>query len=241
MPSKQLEQHKIGHFGFSAVHTDDLGATEYTLVTIACDRSGSTDGFQKDMEKVLQEVVKACQLSPRADNLLIRVIKFDHNKEEVHGFKLLEQINLADYDGILAPGGSTLLFDSMVDSIEGTANYAKQLFQQEMSCNGIVFFITDGLDNQSTFGYNQIKDGLVQTVKSEFLESMVSILIGVNIQDSHIKSKLEEIKTECGLTQFVPLADASKKTLAKLAQFVSKSISSQSSALGTGASQTVKF
>lgn len=237
-----LEQHKIGHFGFSAVHLSNLGAAEYTLVTIVCDRSGSTNGFQADMEAALKEVIKACQSSPRADNLLIRVLTFEDTHSEFHGFKLLESINLDDYTGCLAPGGYTAMYDAVLDGIEATDNFGQQLGAQDFNTNAILFFLTDGDDNRSSNGVTQIKAALAKAVKSEALESIVTILIGVNITDPHFKERLEHAHQQCGFTQFIPLADANKKTLAKLAQFVSQSISSQSQALGTGGpSKSINF
>jgi len=70
----------------------------------------------------------------------------------------------------------------------------------------------------------------------------VSILIGVNITDSMVSQALNDFNTRAGFTQYVEIGNASKSTLAKLAQFVSKSISSQSQALGTGsASASLTF
>ena len=37
------------HYGYSATRLEDLGATEYTVVTVACDVSGSTAAFTFDM------------------------------------------------------------------------------------------------------------------------------------------------------------------------------------------------
>lgn len=236
-----LDKHKAGHFGFSAMKLGDLGAPDYTLVTVVADRSGSTQGFQKDMENVLKEIVKACQHSPRADNLMLRVVTFESNHKEVHGFKLLNQIDLASYDGVLSPGGSTALYDASVDAIEAVANYGKTLMENEFPTNGITFVITDGLDNMSKFGRPEVKKAMEKTISGENLESHISILIGVN-SDPSTAQALQEFKDQAGFTQFVALADASKKTLAKLAQFVSHSISSQSTALGSGGpSQTIQF
>jgi len=190
----------------------------------------------------LKEVVKACQSSPRADNLLIRVLTFEDTHTEFHGFKLLEAINLDDYNNSLAPGGYTALFDAMLDGIEATNNFGEQLGAQDFNTNAILFFMSDGDDNRSSHGVTQIKDALTKAVRSEALESVVTILIGVNVQEQHFKDRLEAVREQCGLTQFVPLADANKKTLAKLAQFVSQSISSQSQALGTGGpSKSINF
>ncbi|RDJ35531.1 MAG: hypothetical protein DWQ19_11995 [Crenarchaeota archaeon] len=240
--SQSLQQHNAGHFGFSAAKIEDLGATEYTLVTIVADRSGSTHGFQQNMEAVLKEVIGACQKSPRADNLLVRYISFSSHHQEEHGFELLSSLVPDQYDGTLPPAGSTSLFDASVDAIEASNNYGKQLTDQDFDVNGIVFVITDGEDNISKTTANQVKAALEQAVKGENLESMVSVLIGVNVQDPYVAAALNDFNNTAGFTQYVELDNANKNTLAKLAQFVSKSISSQSQALGSGGpSQSIVF
>ncbi len=240
--SQNLQKHTVGHFGFSAARIEDLGAAEYTLVTIVADRSGSTAGFQTDMEKVVKEVIEACRKSPRADNLLVRYVTFSSRHSEEHGFNLLENLNVDQYNDTLAPGGSTALYDASADAIEASNNYGKQLTDQDFQVNGIVFVITDGENNTSTLGVGQVKEALEKAVKGENLESMVSILIGINIQDPAIAQLLSEFHKDAGFTQYVELDNANKNTLAKLAQFVSKSISSQSKALGGGGpSQSIVF
>lgn len=242
MGESQLIQHKTGHFGFSAVGLDDLDASEYTLVTIVADRSGSTQGFQQAMEKVLKELAKACVRSDRADNLMIRLVAFEDFAEEVHGFKLLSQINQADYDGVLHPGGMTALYDAAVDAIEATTNYAEVLAKQDYMTNGFVVVITDGMDNRSKMTPAKVKETLTKAVKSEFLESIMSILVAVNVGDSSVKTALQDFNTTVGFTQYVELNDADEKTFAKMANWLSQSVSSQSSALGTGGpSQSINF
>lgn len=228
--STSLQTHKAGHFGFSATRLADLGAPDYTLVTVVVDRSGSTAGFRTEMEAVLKEVVAACLSSPRADNLMLRLVTFESNHQEVHGFKLLSTINANDYDGVLPPGGMTALFDASTDAIEATNKYGRDLLSQDYGVNGIVIIITDGMDNSSTTGVKQVKDALANAVSGENLESLVSILIAVGANNQ----ALSDFNTQAGFTQYVELKDANKKTLAKLAQFVSQSISSQSQALGSG-------
>lgn len=241
---EEQQQFKANHFGFSGVRidADSLGATEYTLVTVAADKSGSTEFFQKQMEAVLKEVVKACLDAPRADNLLLRVISFDDSQVEVHGFKLLSSINADSYDDVLAPGGMTALYDAATDAIEAENAYGRELMEKDYDVNGIVIVITDGLNNRGKCTVNQVRKALQAAVSGENLESMLSILVGVNIQEQHIKDELDKFKEEAGFTQFVPLADADRKTLAQLAEFMSQSISSQSKALGSGGpSQAIQF
>jgi hypothetical protein len=240
--SQNLQQQQAGNFQFSGTRIEDLGATEYTLVTVVGDRSGSTSAFKQDMENALKEIVDACQKSPRADNLMLRLVTFDDYEKEEHGFKLLADIRKDDYNDVMTPGGMTALYDASCNGIEATNTYGRQLLEQDFSVNGIVFVITDGGDNRSKNGINQVKKALENAVSGENLESLVSILIGVNVQDPGLSKMLQDYHQQAGFTQYVELKDATKNTLAKLAQFVSKSVSSQSQALGSGGpSQSINF
>lgn len=231
-----LEQKKLptDNFGYSATRLKDLAATEYTLVTIICDVTGSVSGYEKEMEGVLKAIVEACKYSPRADNLMLRLVTFNTKIMEIHGFKLFGECNPDDYDNILKTGGVTALYDASANGIEATNDYGKQLTQSDYEVNAIVVVITDGDDNSSVGSENDVKVALEKAVKGENLESMVSILVGVNVGDSYMKGRLDTYHKNAGFTQFVCLADASAKKLARLAEFVSQSISSQSTALGSG-------
>jgi uncharacterized protein YegL len=222
------------HFGFSATKIGDLGASEYTLASVVVDVSSSVAPFARDLTKTVKEVVRACKYSPRADNLMVRLTQFASTLDEVHGFKLLENCNEADYDSALTIGGSTSLFDASVNAISATSIYGADLNKSDFSANGIVVIITDGDDNTSSLSANAVKDALAKVVRDESLESLVTILIGVNINDAYISGRLQDFNKLVGFTQYVELDKADAKTLAKLAEFVSKSISAQSQSLGTG-------
>jgi uncharacterized protein YegL len=231
-----LEQHKAqgGAFNYSATRLTDLGATEYTLVNIVNDVSGSVSSFKAEMEGALKEAISSCKYSPRADNLMIRHVLFNDRVSENHGFKLLAQINPGDYDNALNPMGGTALYDGTANAIQATADYAKQLVDASFNVNGVTFVITDGDDNSSHNTTKMVKDAIDKIRKNEALESMVTILIGVNVTDQHMSQRLDTFKNEAGIDQYVELKSADKKALAKLAAFVSKSISATSQALGTG-------
>jgi hypothetical protein len=234
--SEGLDLHSLGgnNYGYSAAPLNSLTAPEYTLVTLVNDESGSTSGFVKPMESAVKEIMKACRHSPRSDYLLVRMVNFGSTMREIHGFKLLEQTNLSDYDGFFGAGGSTALFDTSKNAIDATADYAKQLTENDYSVNAIVFVITDGDDVCSKYSANDVGESLKKCITGETMESLVSVLIGVNITDPMMKNRLDDFAQKAGFTKFIPVDDASEKTLAKLADFVSKSISSQSQALGSG-------
>ena len=221
-------------YGYSATRLDDLGAAEYTLVSIVCDASGSVAAFRSEMEKALKSIVQACRLSPRADNLLLRLVSFDSVLYELHGFRLLERCNLADYDGVLRTGGTTALYDAAENAVSATTDYARRLGASDFAANAIVFVLTDGMDNASTLTARSVKAALGQAVAEEALESFLSVLIGVNVSDRTVGGYLQDFKADVGFTQYVEIARADAKTLSKLADFVSRSISAQSKSLGTG-------
>lgn len=221
-------------FGYSATKLDELGASEYTLVTIVVDKSGSVGGFQSPMEACIKEAVKACKLSPRADNLMIRVVFFNGTLEEIHGYKLLQNCNPDDYNGILQTYGGTALFDATKTSIDATVDYAKTLGDNDFGVNAIVIVITDGDDNSSTYSAAECQKSVQAAIQSEVLESIRTILIGVNTSNGWVKDYLKKFKDEANIDQYEDVATADSKTLAKLADFISKSISAQSQSLGTG-------
>lgn len=223
------------HYGYSATRIEDLGATEYTVATIICDVSGSTAPFLADIEATVKRIVRACKFSPRADNLMVRLVEFDTTLRELHGFKLLESINENDYTGALQSGGATSLYDASVNAVAATTDFGEQLARNDFSANAIVFVLTDGDDNSSTWTKQDVRNALAQAVASEALESIVSILVGVNVQDARLSQFLMELYRDAGFTQYVEMADAKPETLARLADFVSKSIAAQSKSLGTGA------
>ena len=231
------------NFTFSATRIDSLGAAEYTLVTLMTDVSGSVGAYQTELVGCIKAIVAACSKSPRADNLLLRLVTFDQRLTEVHGFKPLTQCNPEDYNNALRDGGMTALFDASFSAIEAGNQYGRDLTAKDFEVNAIVFVITDGQDNASKFGASKVKAALEAARTGECVESLVSILIGVGAgagggNGTSLDHWLLEFKDDVGFTQYVPLADASVKTLTKLADFVSKSISAQSQSLGTGGAST---
>lgn len=230
-----LANHKLqtDNFGYSAANIKDLLATEYTLVDVAIDVSSSVASFRDGLVTALKEIVGACQKSPRADNLMMRVVKFANKPEEVHGYRLLSTIDLAEYDQIQC-GGNTSLFDAAKNSVESMIDYGQQLRAKDFMVNGVAFFITDGCNNNSKATVGEVKDSLAKAAKNESLESLASVLIAVNMVDPSVAQELDAFHKDAGISQFVELKDASAKTLAKLAKFVSQSISSTSQAVGTG-------
>ena len=243
-----MQTHSIGGstFQFSAKKIAELGATEYTLGVIAVDVSSSLDGFGDELDKLIGTIVDACRKNPRADNMMLRVITFNTQTQEVHGFRPLPDLNPSDYAGTCDPYGMTALRDAAFSAIKSCTEYGEQLSAEDYDVNAAVFVITDGMDNRSKATVTMIKDALADARKSESLESIMPVLIGIgdgsDEDEKNLSTYLNEIKDEAGFQQYVYAGTCSPSTLAKVAGFVSKSVSSQSQALGTGGvSQSLSF
>lgn len=237
-----MQVHAIdgGAFQFSAVRPEDLGAAEYTLVSIVTDTTGSVAGFEGTLRNAVVDAVHACGKSPRADNLLVRFVTFNTAIDEVHGFKTLRQIDpQKDYSPFRCDG-MTALYDAVKESISATNEYARVLTDNDFDVNGIVFIITDGMDNRSRHNRADIAKTIQHIKRDEYLESLLAILIGVNADDC--ADWLDEFHQEAGLSQYVDIREFDATKGAKLAEFISKSTSMQSQSLGTGGpSETLTF
>lgn len=226
-------------FEFSAVRPDTLGATEYTLVNIVVDITGSVSPYSADILKMQKAIIEACQYSPRSDYLLVRIVEFNQKINEIHGFTPLSSINVDQY---IEPNcfGGTALIDATYSSVNATNIYGKTLADQDYLVNSILFVITDGDDNASRLSTTDVVTEMKKAVSGEFLESSRAILIGINPGQS--SSYLKKFKDAVGFDQYEEVSNVTPASLAKLANFVSKSISAQSQSLGTGgASQALVF
>ncbi len=235
-----MQDFQIGSgFQFSGATIDGLTASQYTLVTIALDESGSIIGKEDEIRDMLLAAVGACYSSPYANNLLLRVLRFgsqywqQNGVDEIHGFKTLQEINTTTYPTLRGSGG-TPLCDAVYSGVGAMNTYAQSLVDIDFAVNGITFVVTDGGENASTATMRMIKDELQKSVRGEVMESHVSILVGIDTGYSGVKGDLQRFQTEAGINQFIWAGQANKSNLAKLAAFVSQSISSTSMALGTG-------
>lgn len=225
------------NFQFSAIGLDELEATEYTLATVVVDLSGSVSGWERQLEDCLKAIVNSCKRSPRSDNLILRVVQFNDSLTEIHGFKELNTIGENEYTNTLQASGSTSLYDAVLEAAEATTTYGEMLTNQDYMANGVIYVLTDGMDNTSRHNASQIKDRILSVKRDEVLDSMAVILVGIGHHGA--SQYLDNFKQEAEITQFVDLEDLFNKTspegaLAKLAGYVSRSISSTSQALASG-------
>lgn len=230
------------NFQFSAVGVNQLAniASEFTIATIVCDSSGSVVKWKDELERCLKVIHASCKKNPHADNVLLRATQFSDNLSEIFGFRPLNDVKESDFDGCVHIGGCTSLFRSTLEAIEATQSMAEVLDNQEYTCNGVVYVLTDGEDNASRgISPQDIKKALDDVRRKEKLISLAIILVGLGYDEGTTVAYLDRFKKDAEINQFVDLTDLFKKNspqqaLAKLAGWVSRSISATSKALVTG-------
>lgn len=227
-----------GTFGYSAVKPEKLEASEYTLVNIIVDKSGSVNPFERELGESISTVVDSCKKNPRVENIMVRVVLFNHELHEVHGFKMVSDL---DPSYTVNTNGGTALFDATYEAIGSTIDYASILVNDHfMDVNAVNFIITDGEDRHSKLDISAVKNKVEEIKRNEDLSgSIMNILIGVN--DTQCSSYLQRYKDEAELDHYLSIGDADASGLAKLAGFVSKSISSVSQSLASGSSIDLTF
>lgn len=220
-------------YGYSGTRLEDLSCSEYTLVSVATDQSGSVGAFRVELEACLGEIVRACQRHDRSEQVMLRLAAFSSDLQEVHGFKPLPSLDPAAYRGVLRTGGMTALHDAAVNAVGAVRSYGSTLAAQGFTVNGLVFVLTDGGDNASVATARQVADEVQAAMASETLQGMLTILVGVGAQGSTAQS-LMRLSADAGFDHFLPLEQADASGLQQLARFASKSIGLHSTALGTG-------
>lgn len=225
-----------GGFAFTGARFDKLGASHYTLATIGLDVSGSISGFEDKLREMAIMAVESCKKSPMSDSIMIRTIlissMYPGGVSEIHGFKQLCDIDTAQYPRF-TPGGGTPLNDGCYSGQGATNVFAKDLSEKDFGVNGLFYCITDGEENMSTATMSMVKDEFEKAVRGEILESMVTILVGINT--AHCGAALSSYQQKAGFTHYIDAGNATQVKLAKIAGHISQSVSSQSQALGSGA------
>jgi len=228
-----------GSFQYSATRPDELQESNYTLVTVAIDFSYSTVDFATYLLQMLKACILACMKNPRNRNIMLRVISFNHEVNEIHGFVPINTIDIDSYDEF-EPDGCTALYDAVYSAVGATLDYADDLYQQEFdSVNGVCYIITDGLNNKGTATPTMINNKIKAALKGEELTAFTTVLIQLKDPTApdiaKIEAELKKFREDADITSFVDVTDVTPEVLAKLGQFISKSISSHSNSLQSGA------
>ena len=237
-----MSDQMVSNFGFSYVDTDVLEEPEYTLVVVAVDCSSSVSMFKTEIEAALRCAVDGCRRDPRSENLMVRVVGFSNTTFEIHGFKTLDMIADDEYSGKITPNGLTSLLNAVEDGVLSIGRYGGVLYDDDRTVNGVVFVITDGLENCSVdretgteLQTSTVRSRMDDVKSAGKVESLTMVLVGVNTSSQGgLSDDLQSLSDELGMDGYVNVEDASEKSMARLGGLISQSISASSKALGSG-------
>lgn len=230
------------NFQFSYTRPEALDSVEYTLGSLIMDFTGSLNGQEQNLLKIARTVLEACKMHPRRDFMMLRIVAFNNRigVKELLGFTPVTQITDIDLNQCSATS-STNLYDAIVASLTATQQYAKTLQDQEIFVNGITFIGTDGEDCASSFTSQDAADAAKRLTTDESMESHRTILLGLRPESATAYRAQTELAALMD-AQYEKVDDLSATSLAKMGDFISKSLSAQSVSLGSGsASKPIQF
>jgi len=219
-----------GSLQFSGVRPEKLEELEYSIITSIMDITGSVTNFSKELLDCQKSIINNLKKHPRSENVLFRFIQFNEQVFEIHGFTLLNDIDINSYQ-LPVCEGMTALNEAAYNGIMANLKYGHNLASKNYKCNSYVFLITDGDNNLPGPTAEDIKNEVEEFFISEKkVSSHISLLFGINTKK--YRKKLELFANEANFTKFIDAGDLTDTTIAKICGFVSKSASSQISNLG---------
>lgn len=227
--SSLVSQTTMSGFQFSAVPIDDnLTDTEYLIGEIAVDLSGSMGGFERDLENMLGEITTMNKKLPTANRIMQRASSFASQIAEIHGTRLVTNIDPTEYKGTLRAGGLTALNDAALYCLEAAEKYCRDLIQQDYDASACIFILTDGGENDSrrAKSVQTIADTITRIRRDEeAMTFLTTCLIGFN---DACTSEFEQWAKDAGFDVFLNMNDVSPSSLGKACNLISQSFSSAS-------------
>jgi uncharacterized protein YegL len=196
---------------------DDLETDDVTIVTTILDASLSMKSFESTVRDSYDKFIKSLQESKQAGSILVSNRTFHSKQTILHGFKKVDEIKPIDKQ-YKANGGSTALYDTLLDALTGIKAYSKSLNQNGVRTKCVVAVFSDGDDNDS----KKASSSDVKTVSDELLRSEMFYLVYVGYQQDP-STNLKAIADTVGFPN-VLTTNATESEIRRSMDLVSKSI-----------------
>lgn len=123
---------------------DEIESESVNLIFTAIDGSGSMTGFSRDMQDSLSGFKDALENSKEADEILVARADFRNTDVSIGGYKKINE-----YDIQYTAGGTTPLYDVVVEGAERLLDYMDTLRKNGMRVKAVFSVFSDGEDNTS--------------------------------------------------------------------------------------------
>jgi len=214
-------------FHYSPIGIEKLDDDQYTFLIMAYDTTGSVRGFAELMNLLNEKLLSACQKLPKVHNIIVMMVEFNDSigVKEIHGFKLLTDIDPANDYPEFKPWGGTNLYDAAFMTVEAAITEGARLYDKGYTVNGVIFIVSDGDENSSRKIHDpgEIKVKTDEARRGEKISFLQTVLIGVKdpeitgeVWADEISVRLEEFQLKAGIDKYVDIGDATEESILKL-------------------------
>jgi hypothetical protein len=231
-------------FQFTAPPLAVFGEQKYTVVGITTDQSGSIYNVRGDLFTMNEAIDRDLKAGAGKHTIIVRrtafTDRFPNNVREQHGFLPALAVDANTHFPIVnsyGEYGGTPLADGVMETILAAKEQAMQLIniQGVPLVNLALAFLTDGGETGSRYKPADIKAAIEQILAEGEIESIVTILVGVDCPvGSGARQKLEDFQQKAGLTKFIPFDEMTPGAFGQVARVISQTFTSTSQALGSG-------
>jgi hypothetical protein len=133
--------------GAAGLHTDDIVASDVTLVTLCVDASSSIGaaGLEDAVRAGQQSLLEAFAGSREKDAVLVALWTFSHDVKVHHSYVPVDDAVRLDGKNYQA-GGTTHLYDTFCDAAAANVAYAQLLRDAGTPVRSVLVVVTDGED-----------------------------------------------------------------------------------------------
>ena len=147
---------------------DEIDSENINLIFVGIDRSGSVYPFKGDMSQSLGDFKDALTNSKEADDILVARADFA-DTATVGGYK-----RITEFDTSFQTGGSTAMFDTIVDGTDKLKDYRDYLKNEGMRVKAVFAIFSDGVDNMSRNGFSSAKNAVEYLNNEEIVTAFIS-------------------------------------------------------------------
>jgi len=231
-------------FRFTAPPLAVFEEQRYTIVGVTTDQSGSIYKVRGDLFTMNEQIDTDLKAGAGKHTIIVRrtafTSHFPNNVREQHGFLPALAVDPNTHFPIVnshGEYGGTPLADGVMETILAAKEQAMQLItvQGVPLVNLALAFLTDGGETGSRYTPSDIKAAIEQILAEGEIESIVTILVGVDCPVGHLnRQRLEDFQQAAGLSKFIPFEDMTPGAFGQVARVISQTFTSSSQALGSG-------
>jgi hypothetical protein len=196
---------------------DDIETDDVTIVKILLDDSASMSHHKQAVRDGYDNFIESLKGSKQGGSILVSTVVFSTHAKILHGFKKSDEIDPIgnEYN---AHGGSTALYDTLMDALTGIQAYSKDLKASGVRSKAIVVVFSDGDDNNSR---NNSATDVKTVVKASLMkEGFYPVYVGYKQSPS---DDLDAIAEQVGFPN-VLTTSATQSEIRRTMDLVSKSV-----------------